>query len=357
MSEHQPKVFSSMIFSARKGWVDNIDFVRLQRSRLGLTWGVGILFALYYFFLSLHSAQAFQVQATAPQAGNKCVRWSKQPTAIQIHLDGAPNVKDGSDVRAIREALHVWSAPSCNNLVFSIELTNNTSFAGRRKDPKNQFSPFTRDGKSVIRFETKAWEWSEQELARNATYFDPQTGKIKEADLLFNAVHWKWSATQAPSTIDIKTVAIARIGFMIGLWFSEVPGAMLHPSTDLMRVRHYLSPDDMKGSCFLYPTSGWKAPPPPKPQENPTAYEPARREAPPIQELPSTFDLGSSALPDRKGNPQPEVTGTMDTQKVLDEGGGGGCKCSQADTTPWMAMLFFFLFSLLLLMRFRHDHS
>lgn len=333
------------------------SFFLMVGGRLKLARWLGIGMALLSLLLFPHKTNAFQVQGTAPQAGNKCVRWAQQPINIEIHQDGAPTIKDGSDIRAIREALKVWSAPSCNNLSFTIALTKETSFAGRKKDPSNPLSPLNRDGKSVIRFETKSWEWSEQELARNAVYFDPQTGKIKESDLLFNAVHWKWSTTQEGGTVDVKTVALARIGFFLGLWFSEVPGSMMYSGTDLMRTRHHLSPDDIAGSCFLYPTTGWKDPPPPKPKENPTAFEPPVREPPPTaKEKPSGNDPGT-ALPDGGGQTTPDTKKTVDTASPSDQVSEGGCKCDQSTPSPWTGLLLFVFFIALLLRRARHDHS
>lgn len=290
-------------------------------------------------------ASAYQVQSTAEQAGNKVARWNTQPITVELHLDGAPDISDGSDLRAIREALQTWTQPSCNNLKFDFQTTNNTSFAGRRTDPNDQQSAFTRDGKTVVRFETKTWEWGKAEVARNATYFDPQTGVIKEADLLFNAVHFKWSTDQSAGTIDIQTVALIRGGFMLGLWYSEVPGALLHSGTDLLRTHRSLSQDDIDGSCFLYPTSGWKDAPPPAPQENPALPEP---QAGPEPTTPPQ-DSGTTTPDTSTTNPGNDASSTTEGT----EGGSGGCQCSSSSPTPWSFGLL--LFAVVAIMwRFRH---
>ncbi len=291
----------------------------------------GPVFLLFSSMLST-TALGYQVQSTAEQAGNKVARWYNLPVPIELHLDGAPDIKDGSDLRAIREALQSWTQPQCNNLTFAFETTNNTSFAGRRKDPNDPLSEFTRDGKSVIRFETQNWEWSQTEVARNATYFDPQTGAIKEADLLFNAVHFKWSTDQSPGTLDIQTVALIRGGFMLGLWFSEVPGALLHGSTDLRRTHRSLSQDDIDGSCFLYPTSGWNNSPPPAPKENPALPEPTTGPEPPTTQDANTTGSDTSVSVD------PDLGAPSDGVE-----GSGGCQCHSTNPLSGTTCLFLFM--------------
>lgn len=292
----------------------------LRRSTLPL-W----MWATFGLWLAggLSLAHAYQVQTTAKQAGNKVARWYTLPVKVELHLDGAPTVKDGSDLRAIRAALQTWSQPNCNNLTFTTELTNNTSFAGRRKDPQDPLSEFTRDGKSVIRFETNTWEWSKLELARNATYFEPQTGAIKEADLLLNAVDFQWSTDQSVGTLDIQTVVLARAGFMIGLWFSDVPGALLHANTDLRSVQRTLTQDDTNGSCFLYPPGGWTNPPPPAPGETPPQTEPPpSTQEPSTPSEPTTSNDAGEDIGTDGGTPENPTDGT-------------GCQCSHASPPPF----------------------
>jgi hypothetical protein len=302
----------------------------------------GILFTLCITVLAesllcTRHVHAFQVQSTAIQAGNKVVRWAKMPVAINLHISGAPDITDGSDLRAIREAFQTWSEPTCNDLVFSFEITNTTSFAGRKADPTDPLSPYDRDTKSVVRFETQTWEleWSALEMARTATHFDPQTGMIREADLLFNAVHFKWSTNQKSNTLDIKTVAINRIGFMIGLWFSEIPGSMMHHTTDLMRTRHHLGSDDIDGSCFLYPIDGWKDPPPPPPKEppKPDTYVP-----PPDTKPQESISDHEPWFPPDSGS-HTDLSSTTDTANSLQ-----GCGCNATSHSyPLFFILLFFL--------------
>lgn len=292
---------------------------------------ISCLFGCLLGLLCSTPVWGFQVQSTAEQAGNKVVRWNVSPIRIELHLDGAPAINDGSDLRAIREAFATWAQPTCNNLAFDFQLTNNTSFAGNRQDPSDPLSEFTRDGKSVVRFETKQWEWSKLELARNANHFDPQTGILKEADLLFNAVDFKWSTDQTVGTIDIQTVALARIGMMLGLWFSEVPGALLHPSTDLRLVQRTLSQDDIDGSCFLYPTSGWKDVPPPKPAEVPAVIE---RPNTSQENTSGGFDSTSSQPDGGTNNTGPEIN------QAIEPGISGGCQCQSHSHTSWLWLLF-----------------
>lgn len=263
-------------------------------------------------------AHAFQVQAVAPQVGKIAVRWNQPVIAIHLHKDGAPSVTDGSDLQALRKAFQLWSQPTCNNLQFSFKETTTDVFAGRKKEPQNPLSPAQKDGKSVIRFESKSWEFGDEVIAKNATFFKPQTGELQETDLLFNAVHFKWSANQKENTLDILTVALPRIGQMLGLWYSDVEDSVMHASFNTRIVDQKLRQDDINGSCFLYPTTGWKNPPPP--QKGTTQPKP---------EPPPQVDAGTppQPKPDTPGQPQPSdsSTGTPKT----------GCDTSSTPFTPW----------------------
>ncbi len=250
------------------------------------------LFVSFFFLIEIPFLWAFRVQTTSEQTGNHVVRWAISPIPILIHKDGAKDVTDGSDIQAIKEAFLAWAAPKCNNLAFSFATTTITSFAGRPIDPKFVTGPKDRDGKSVIRFESKKWEWSDAILLKKSVVFDPQSGQIKETDLLFNDVHYKWSTDQKPDTIDIKSAIFQQVGFMLGLWYSENSKAIMHESYDYRTQRNKLHADDIKGICFLYPTSGWKDVPPPEPS---SAGEPIVEESsnstdaswpPPLQKTP-----------------------------------------------------------------------
>lgn len=288
-----------------------------------------LLCAVILMLFPLGHVWAFQVQQAAPQQGGKVVRWAKQPVPIFLHQDGAPEVSDGSDFRAIQTAFDAWSKPSCNNLTFDIKQTTATDFAGRKKDPSDVASPFMKDGQSVVRFETGTWEFGDSVIAQNATFFDGPTGELQEADVLLNAVNFKWSADQASGTLDITTVMLQSIGKMIGLWFSEIPGAVMHPGFDLRRVNRSLQDDDIKGSCFLYPTSGWTDRPPPAPAEPSQSNEPpppTPREAT-NQEAPTgVVDGGTNG-----GTPETPNTGTP----------GTGCQASTS--LPWLGAILLLL--------------
>lgn len=288
--------------------------------------GVGFL-AIGCFLSS--PAWAFQVQATAPQIGNIAVRWAKQPVTIHLQQDGAPSVTDGSDIRAIKAAFQKWSAPTCNNLQFDFQLIASAPFAGRKTDPDNQFSPPQKDGKSVVMFETKDWEFGDQIVAQNATFFEPQTGKLQETDLLFNAVHFKWSSDEKAGTLDIETVALARIGLMIGLWHSEFPGNVMHPSFDLRSVSRNLGQDDKDGSCWLYPTSGWNNPEPPKPKD------PAQ----PTEPTPPTPDSGNPGTDGGGTTNPPNPTPDTGTQPPTQNGGCSALRHSN-QSWGWLALCF-----------------
>ncbi|MBK04060.1 MAG: hypothetical protein CL920_37110 [Deltaproteobacteria bacterium] len=221
-------------------------------------------------------AWGFQVQSTSEQTGNKVVRWANQPVTFEIHKDGSKDVTDGSDIQAIKDALNAWTVQGCA-LQFAFTTSESTSYAGRPKDPNNPTGDKDRDGKSLIRFETANWEWSENILMQRSIYFTPTTGELKEVDVLFNNVHYTWASTPTANAVEIKTVLFYQAGFLLGLWYSEFKSAVMHESRDRQNGPITLAQDDKDGICFLYPSDGWKEQAPPAPKEfgpEPIAPEP-----------------------------------------------------------------------------------
>jgi hypothetical protein len=106
------------------------------------------------------------------------------------------------------------------------------------------------DGVSVIGFEENSW--SHGELVTALTRTRVRTGRIVEADLLLNAVHFEWRShpISAPSRRlrELRYTLPHELGHFLGLGHSETQTALMY--RDGLQVQP--SRDDLDGLCALY---------------------------------------------------------------------------------------------------------
>ena len=236
---------------------------------------------------------------------NKPIRWKTLPVKYLIHVSGSDDVSDGSDFKAVKEAFAVWESPSCTALRF--EYAGLSAEKGYDK----------KDGKTVVAWEEQSWPHGKLVLAVSVNHFDPVSGEMSDAEALMNGVDFKWTGTGEAGRADIQRILSQRVGMMVGLWYTDVAGSVMHHMTtkNPFQRMQSLGPDDIAGICTLYPAASWDGRVP-EPVGSPDIQTPVE----PAVEQPVVKEWG----------------GQPDGGEVGDGGGGGGadgevasgCSCS-----------------------------
>ncbi|MFQ5654780.1 MAG: matrixin family metalloprotease, partial [Planctomycetota bacterium] len=169
-----------------------------------------------------------------------------QPVTYVIQSAGSGDIPDESDDLALRLAFRRWEDSSGSSIAFLEDTSadaNRTDFGAFDIhlilfDESNQTGYFP-GGSTVV--------------ALTPITFNLATGRIVDADILFNGGANSFSTDKTPGTFDIQSVATHEIGHFIGLDHGASCASTMFPFAALARVRQRsLTDDDRGGARHIY---------------------------------------------------------------------------------------------------------
>lgn len=201
-------------------------------SVLGLGWSS-------YAFVSLQSGPAPLV-------------WSNTTIGYVINQQGDPRISDGSEETAVRMAFQAWEQVSSSRLAF---IEDQSPASRARTDWRSD------DVHLVVwdmTNESGFFEGAAGLVAITPVDFDPATGAILDADIIFNGKNYNFSTDLTGGTFDVQNVATHEIGHFVGLDHSAVVGATMNPFANTQDTRlRSLERDDVSGASAIYPVAGF----------------------------------------------------------------------------------------------------
>ncbi len=197
----------------------------------------------------LLSAPAHAYEILKASGTNVPLNWTSWPMKFKIHGAAGPGVSSSQIKGAIRAAYKTWGSVSCAYISFS-DLGS-----------VNQPSYNSNDHVNTHIF-VSSWNpsWNGNALAFTHTMYDPKSGKILDADILYNPSR-TWSISGSYSAIDVQAVATHEIGHEMGLGHSKFSDATMYYATGNGNTQQRsLHSDDISAICYLY--GNGKAKPP-----------------------------------------------------------------------------------------------
>lgn len=176
--------------------------------------------------------------------------WVERAHGVYLGQDGSVDVAFGEAESAFEDSLETWNAPACSDWEFVYEGTTSDTAAG--------FDPDNLDAN------TNVVVWNETDFITESfagitmITFDPNTGRIYDADVELNGTNFSWSVGQpGGDTFEVADVLTHELGHFLGLGHSEVAQAtMAAGGVPGETHRQDLESDDIDGLCTIYPEGG-----------------------------------------------------------------------------------------------------
>ncbi len=242
------------------------------------------------------------------QSTGKELRWTSLPMKYNIESNSPNGVSASQAQQAIKSAYQAWTGVSCSYFT--------TSYLGVVPVGSNN----NKDHKNTHVFPSS---WSPSfpgnALGFTRTLYDPSSGKILDADILYNPNH-PWSATGAKHATDLQAVAAHEIGHEMGFDHSAHKTATMYYAVGKGNTGpRSLHSDDISAACYAYGNGK------PKPPECTTNSHCATGES----------CIGKKCQPyvAPKANYGGTCKYSSDCQSKLCIGFSGGGKCSQSCTS------------------------
>jgi hypothetical protein len=191
------------------------------------------------------------VRLINPSNGN-ALYWN-DPTSIGIVVNsaGSDDIGDGSHETALRLAIQEWNTVTGT----TAELIEDTSDASQAR------TDWESSGIHLMLFdETNASGYfpsGSGTVAITPIWFF-SSGRISDADVLFNGNGFAFTTRGEPGAFDVGDVATHELGHLLGLDHTGVAGGTMYPYVDTSLVEHRsVCEDDAKGMRDAYPQGSW----------------------------------------------------------------------------------------------------
>ncbi len=174
--------------------------------------------------------------------GGKVLKWNTPTLSWRLNKTAPPGIEDGSHAAALEHAFQAWEDLPGSKVRFNRKADTssrniNTSDHILYFDGNNH-SGFFPPGGGIV--------------ALTPISFDVGTGRILDADILFNSRDFDFATDGSPGRYDLQDVASHEIGHFIGLDHSPLVSSTLWPFVAPRQWLHRsLSADDAAGGTAV----------------------------------------------------------------------------------------------------------
>ncbi len=176
---------------------------------------------------------------------------SFQDIDFVINADGSDDISDDSEEAAIRLAFQEWEDVPGAFISF-VEDTSAGARAIKRTNTADHVVFFDENNSSGF------FNGNSSVIAVTPLLADIATGRIQDADIIFNGDDQSFSVDQTSGTFDVQAIATHEIGHFIGLDHEPSLRATLFQAAGATQIHaRSLSTDDETGVAVTYPENAF----------------------------------------------------------------------------------------------------
>jgi len=170
--------------------------------------------------------------------------------ALTLQEDGSEDLTDGSDLRALRDAMDAWNVVPCEHPALV-----DAGVTDRRDTGQGDGS-----GRIFLLLWRTRDEWVEAQydptaLALTTLWYGVESGKIVDGDIEFNDAQ-AWTTTGGAGRNDVMNTAVHEFGHVLGLDHSQVEAASMFAFSEPGETyKRDPADDDLEGLCTIYSVS------------------------------------------------------------------------------------------------------
>jgi Matrixin len=172
-------------------------------------------------------------------------QWDTYPISFSIRDPLGVDLPEQATLKVLEDAVMRWNAGRqtfCAPLEFS--------YQGRI----TVGDPDARDSRNIVFFESDDWPHPKEALAVTTLWFDGG-GKLREADIGFNAVDWTWSLDEAnppEGLYSVKPTLTHEAGHFWGVGHSDLRDATMYAYYKPATNAEDLDEDDIQAAALRF---------------------------------------------------------------------------------------------------------
>ena len=168
---------------------------------------------------------------------------------VPLTMDAAltADVPAAAAQAALDASIATWNAVDCAYLKLIDAGTTTAPVVGYQRSGPNT---------NLVTWLESGWSQSALAIAATLTTFECASGKLVDADVLFNGQNFTFSAAAggAPATADIENTFTHELGHLVGFDHNPDPASTMFAEAGAGEiVKRDLTADDAAGMCAVYP--------------------------------------------------------------------------------------------------------
>ncbi len=203
-----------------------------------------------FLLLGLAAASFVLAHVRLIYSANGNVLYWNDPSNVSVVINstGSDDISDSSHFTALRNAISAWN-----------DVTGTTATLVENTSASEQASTnWQSDSRHLIFFDennSSGYFPGASGIVAITPLTFYTSGKIIDADVLFNGKSYLFTTSGAAGHFDVQDVATHELGHLLGLDHSGVAGATMYPYVDPTVILHRsLSLDDIHGVQHMYPS-------------------------------------------------------------------------------------------------------